>query len=267
MFDSARRARLLARFEAETQTPLTLLALSLLPIVLLPGVLDFSNDVAVLFEFATSAIWAIFAVELGIRLALTDRRARFLLRNWFDVLLVVVPVMGFLPTHASAHYRGFLGLLRAAAALGRTSATGQRILEHRTTNALVTLSAISVLSAGFLAYLVERDEPEASIVTLGDGIWWAMTTITTVGYGDAYPTSPAGRAVGLALMLIGIAVFSGVTATVASVFSRDNHDTTQADLLNLRNEIAALRVALERTNPGMAAPPPHDSTDQPPANP
>ena len=267
MIEPARRAALLARFEEETEWPLTALAIALVPVIILPDLIDFSEHATRALDFASATIWAIFTAALAIRVALAEGRPSFLLRNWFDVLLVLVPVVGFLPTHAVGHYRAAIGLVRAMAAIARTTRFGRRIVEHHATNALATLSSLSVVSAGALVFLAERSEPATNIDTLGDGIWWAMTTITTVGYGDTSPITPAGRAVGFALMLIGIAVFSGVTATVASIFSRDDHGTTQTDLQDLRNEIAALRVALERTIPAIVTTPPGESADQPPTNP
>ena len=73
---------------------------------------------------------------------------------------------------------------------------------------------------GFVAALavldVERSSPDANINDFGDAIWWAVTTMTTVGYGDHYPVTSIGRAVGFGLMLGGIALLGTVTATLAS---------------------------------------------------
>ena len=75
---------------------------------------------------------------------------------------------------------------------------------------------------GFVAALgvfeAERDAPEASITTFGDALWWVLTTITTVGYGDLYPVTAEGRLVAGGLMVAGIAVLGTVTAAIATWF-------------------------------------------------
>ena len=74
---------------------------------------------------------------------------------------------------------------------------------------LAFVAAIAVLD-------VERSSPDANISDFGDAIWWAVTTMTTVGYGDPSPVTSIGRAVGFGLMLGGIALLGTVTATLAS---------------------------------------------------
>ena len=85
------------------------------------------------------------------------------------------------------------------------------------------------------------------IRTFGDAWWWALTTMTTVGYGDMVPVTTTGRAVAAALMLGGIALLGTVTATLASWLSdrvraeEASNDAVLLELQALRREIAALR--------------------------
>ena len=74
---------------------------------------------------------------------------------------------------------------------------------------LAVCAALAVLDA-------ERSNPDANIVDFGDAIWWAVTTMTTVGYGDRFPVTPVGRLVAFGLMIGGIALLGTVTATLAS---------------------------------------------------
>ena len=86
--------------------------------------------------------------------------------------------------------------------------------------ALVLAAAVTgavVLAGGSLVSLLEPERFE----TVGEGLWWAMTTITTVGYGDVVPSTGAGRVVGVALMLTGFACLAFVTATMASMIVRE----------------------------------------------
>ena len=73
----------------------------------------------------------------------------------------------------------------------------------------IGLGAVTVLD-------VERGDSDANITTFGDALWWAATTVTTVGYGDRYPVTLEGRLIAFALMLVGISVVGVVTASVAA---------------------------------------------------
>ena len=86
----------------------------------------------------------------------------------------------------------------------------------------VGLGALAVLDA-------ERDAPGANITTAGDALWWAATTVTTVGYGDRYPVTTTGRFVAVALMVVGIAVVSALTAVIASWLIDNVQDKPEAE--------------------------------------
>ena len=83
--------------------------------------------------------------------------------------------------------------------------------------------------------------------TLWDGIWWAVTTVTTVGYGDLYPTTVQGRIIGMALMFVGISFLSLLTAAIASRFVKDDrseeHQQLVEMLLRIEADVAELKGA------------------------
>jgi voltage-gated potassium channel len=92
---------------------------------------------------------------------------------------------------------------------------------------IVTATAVVVVGAGFLITLV--DEKEYS--NLGVGLWWAVQTVTTVGYGDVAPSAVSGRLVAAAVMLYGIAFIAIVTALITSTFvarAAQEHEDAQA---------------------------------------
>ena len=73
---------------------------------------------------------------------------------------------------------------------------------------------VSVLAGGVLVWIVDRtDFPNVAL-----GMWWALQTVTTVGYGDVVPTTPLGRLIGSVVMLSSIAFLSVLTAAITSVF-------------------------------------------------
>ena len=99
----------------------------------------------------------------------------------------------------------------------------------------------------------ERHNPQANITSFGDALWWAVTTMSTVGYGDRYPTTLEGRVIGAGLMLAGIALLGIVTATLASwligqvrKIETEAQTATRSDIEQLRADIARLTQALAR---------------------
>lgn len=87
--------------------------------------------------------------------------------------------------------------------------------------ALATAVASSsvVLVGGATVWHLEGDRPGTTFRSLGDGIWWALTTMTTVGYGDQVPETTSGRVVAAMIMIMGVAVLGAVAAVVALIFA------------------------------------------------
>lgn len=154
----------------------------------------------------TSAVWLVFAIDYVVRLRLVPDRRRWFVRNLHLLALVALPF--FRPLY-------LLRLVALLGALGRVTSTafrGRVIL-------YVVASTALIVGMGSLAVLdAEQDAPGALITTYGDALWWAMTTVTTVGYGDLYPVTVAGRVLAVFLMLSGVALVGAVTATLASWF-------------------------------------------------
>jgi voltage-gated potassium channel len=118
----------------------------------------------------------------------------------------------------------------------------------------VVSMAVAIVAGGAVAALAmldaERQNPNANIKTYGDALWWALTTMSTIGYGDRYPTTVEGRLVAGALMLGGVALLGVITAALASWFvdrfgqaQRTDNDLLKA-VHQLRVEVAGLREEL-----------------------
>lgn len=110
---------------------------------------------------------------------------------------------------------------------------------------LITFLVISFSSVSIL--VVERDS-EANIQTASDALWWSVTTITTVGYGDKYPTTESGRVIAGCLMITGVGLFGTLSGVIASFFLGNHHEQKRKDELfiehleHLHAEIAELKA-------------------------
>jgi voltage-gated potassium channel len=126
-------------------------------------------------------------------------------------------------------------------------------LERRVTSALLTLTlrkavglivGVATVLAFTAAVLVYAIDP--AIGTFGNSLWWAVSTVTTVGYGDVVPTSGAGRVVAAALMLTGLGLIPLITSVVVSILvSQRSREAREAELAHL-DRIYERLDALER---------------------
>jgi voltage-gated potassium channel len=232
------------RYEELSQWPLVVLAL-LFVASYAWGVLrpDLPHPLLVTLRWVTVVAWPVFLADYVLRLVLADHRWRFVRQNWVDGLAVVLPLLRPLRV---------LSLVRVARVLDRRLTTSL----HGRVAAYVTMTAsLVVFMASLAVYDAERGAPGASITSYGDAVWWALTTITTVGYGDEYPVTGDGRLVAVLLMVSGIALLGVVTAAVASWFvgrvaeaAQAQDDADDAALLvevrELADEVRRLRAEL-----------------------
>jgi voltage-gated potassium channel len=187
--------------------------------------------------------WAIFAADYAANLSLAANRKRWFVLNLHELLIVALPF--FRP----------LRLLRLVTLLSVVHRTVGETLRGRVVT-YVAGSAVLLVFVGALAVLdVEQNAPDAKILTFADAAWWAITTITTVGYGDLFPVTPMGRLVVAALMMSGIAVLGVVTASIASWLVQRVEENTEAavdaaelpvraEIRELLMEVAGLRQEL-----------------------
>ncbi|MGZ4475717.1 MAG: potassium channel family protein [Nocardioides sp.] len=162
------------------------------------------RDVASTLQMLSWTVWGAFAIDLIVRLALAEERIAYAWRHWYDVVLVLVPMLRPLR---------LLRLLAFARVLGRSAA---RNLVGRVTTYVAGTAVVAVFLGALAMLDAERGAAHANIKTFGDALWWAATTVSTVGYGDRYPVTTTGRFVAVALMLVGIAVVGSLTAAVAA---------------------------------------------------
>ena len=232
----------LDRWERRAEWPLTVAALLFLVAYAWP-ILDpeLPSGVRRALGLVAWAAWALFVVDYLVRLALATERGKFFVRNLFDLLVVALPLLRplrllrlvtllhVLNRHAGASLRGRVVVYVAGAA-----------------SLILFVASLAILDA-------ERGREGANIGSFGDALWWALTTVTTVGYGDRFPVTGTGRAVA-AGMLSGIALIGVVTATFASWLIEKVQEVedaaqtaTRRDIEALTEEVAQLRRTLDAT--------------------
>jgi len=240
------RGEALERFEHQSAIPMLVLSLAIIPLLLVPLIWDLSPSVDTTFLALDWFIWAAFVVEYGVRLYLAPAKWTFVRRNKIDLALVVLPFLRPLRLLRSARGLRVLRSVRLLVILGRVfDVTRDVLTRHKLHYALAVTLAI-VVGAALLVESFERGAPEANIGSVPDALWWAVTTVTTVGYGDRFPTTAAGRGVGVALMIVGIALFGFLAGSLASFFL-ERRDESEVDpkLEEIAERLERIERALE----------------------
>jgi voltage-gated potassium channel len=182
--------------------------------------------------------WGILVADFLVRLALSKNRGRFVLSTPLEIATIALPLLR--P----------LRLLRLLTLLGAVNRHAGNTLRGRVGIYVAGSMALVVFVASLAVLDAERDAG-GNIDDFGDAVWWSMTTISTIGYGDRYPVTGTGRLVAVGLMLAGIALLGIVTASVATWLiervaetDADLSAATRRDLATVRDELAEVKALL-----------------------
>lgn len=151
-------------------------------------------------------IWIAFAADLIYGLFSAGDKVKYLKKHPLEVAAVLLP---FLRPLRLMRVISFGGLAIQKVAIGRQFAITIKVFIASIFVAYVSAVQITI---------TERVVEGSNIKNFGDGLWWAITTVTTVGYGDRYPTTTEGRYIAVALMIMGISLMGVITASVAAWF-------------------------------------------------
>lgn len=208
-----------------------------LSLLMIPAIFFEASTSSVLHKAAEGlflAIWLGFALELVYIAAYASNRMRTLRAHWIDVAIVLLslPLLPGLATASAAMrvFRLVLAGVRAMAAARKVfSPTGLRY-------ATVGVLFLVTVSGSALSEVDHKD-----VHSLQDGIWWAIVTVTTVGYGDIVPHTLTGRIIAGIVMIVGIGFFAILTAAVSATFVKQDE---RPDLL--QQQVEAIDARLER---------------------
>ena len=160
--------------------------------------------------------WVAFALDLVFGVVTSENKVSYLKRHPLEIASVLLP---FLRPLRLMRVISFGGLALQKIAVGRQFAI--------TVKVAITTVFVAYISAVQIT-ITERAVEGSNIKNFADGFWWAITTVTTVGYGDRYPTTTEGRLLAVMLMFMGISLVGVITASVAAWFVKMSQDAEKA---------------------------------------
>lgn len=195
-------------------------------------------------------------------LVLAPSRATYVRSHLVELALVLLPMLRPLRVLRSIRLLRAVPAARTAAGAATAAKISRRRLASTVGLYAPAAAVLLVLMSAALMRDAESSAPGANIKSYGDAVWWALTTVTTVGYGDRYPVTLTGRVIAGGLMIIGVALLGIVTASMAAAFTRwsaaeDGEIATEqadrADLAVVLSELRALRAEVASLHARLAS--------------
>lgn len=184
-------------------------------------------------------VWGIFLLEAVVLSLLVRDRRLYWKQNWLNLLIVLggVPLL-FMQQAAALAFLRVLRLILLIVLVMRFTRRSLRLLARHALVATLIVGLFLVVAVGTLVASIDPN-----MKSLWDGMWRALATVSTVGYGDVVPVSPEGRLLGVVLILFGVATFSMVTANLAAFVFSLRFEETASDLEReeVRHELLILR--------------------------
>lgn len=196
-----------------------------------------------ILDYADGAVCGLFFVDFLTSLYAAPRRWAYLASwGWID-LLSSIPTVDALRWGRTARLMRVLRVLRGVKS---ARALAHFVVAQRAQSAFLAAVLLSLLLLVFSSIAMLQFEVPAggNIQNAEDAMWWAVSTMTTVGYGDTYPTTPEGRLVAVFLMAAGVGVFGTFSGLVASWFLSPTAAETGSDVEQLKAMVADIQRRL-----------------------
>lgn len=213
------------KLERYFEIPMIIFGILVLPVLYIQ--MTSTNPLLRVLTFGVDVlIWLAFVIEFSTMISVTKDKKNYVKTNWLNLAIILLSPP--LPLKALSGFEALriirvLRVLRVFVVLGRGTKGFKKFYAKNSVNYIVYLTVILIFICGFIFSIFEKGK------SFFDGIWWAIETVSTVGYGDIAPLTTGGRAIGIILIFLGIGFMSMLTAAISAYFvEKDaNQDTKQ----------------------------------------
>jgi voltage-gated potassium channel len=230
-----------------------LLAVVSIILLIIDLFVDLSTKWLLIIYSIDLAICLIFAAEFIYRIRKAENKKAFLKSNWYEIL-AMVPAFVFYIAGSIAAISAALRLLRlirvvrVIAVLSRMKRLyrieGSFIQRSRLLY-LLTITVVLVVISSAAVFCLERNMPGTQIDNFSDALWWSISTVSTVGYGDIVPNGVVGRAIGMVLMVIGIGIMTALISQISATLVQNRLEKNRASSQLKKSMISEIKRSLD----------------------
>jgi voltage-gated potassium channel len=202
------------------QVVIIVLSVYVLASLIISTFFNLPTEIKQLLDYIDNSICIIFLIDFCIRFTKADNKLKFMKWGWID-LISSIPTLDMF---RAGRLLRLVRILRILRAFRSTKVLVKFVFKKKAHGAFTTASIFAVLILIFssIAILQVETTENGNIKSAEDALWWAFTTITTVGYGDKFPVTTEGRIVGVILMTAGVGLFGVFTGFIASWFVEEH---------------------------------------------
>ena len=199
-------------------------------------------QVSTLIHWLDTMACAVFFTDFCVRFFRAKSKRAFLKWGWID-LLASIP---YLPELRYARLVQVLRVIRLLRGLRSVHRVMQILFQHKAQSGAASLALMGFLLVAFssVSILICEQHGDGNIRTAEDAVWWSVSTLTTVGYGDKVPVTTEGRILAMALMIAGVGMFGGLSGLAAALFL-GQADRQPSDTREILSRLDALHVKLD----------------------
>jgi voltage-gated potassium channel len=197
-----------------------------------------SDEISRLLTMIDNGICIVFLYDFGYRFVKAESKLKFMRWGWID-LVSSIPMFGYLQYGRVFRLVRIIRIMRAFRSIRRLT---QQLFQSKINGTFASASLIALLTVifGSIAILQVERSAVSNIKTAEDAIWWAFTTITTIGYGDLYPVTVEGRLIAATLAICGMGLFGTFTGYVAHWFLGSSEQEKKADWVSRLEQLKEL---------------------------
>lgn len=226
------------------QVALLILSIALLLALGAENLWALPKEISNLIQTTDIAVCVLLLIDFFVRFHRAKNKQAFLKWGWID-LIASIPNLDVLRWGRLVRVLKIIRLLRAIRSVHRVV---QMLFQNKTESGASALGLTAFLLVVFssISILVVEKHTDANIKTAEDAIWWSVSTVTTVGYGDKYPVTTEGRIVCMILMVAGVGMFAGLSGLIASHFlgARGKNSSETMEMLARLETLQAKMEAL-----------------------